>query len=114
MTYADIMAMLTEIGLPFAYDHYAEGESPEPPFVLFTFPGTDNYMADDVVYAEVQEINIELYTDYKSPPHEKMVEKVLNAHEIPWDKTEVWIEDEKLYEVLYGFDVLYDSEEDDD
>ena len=33
MKYEDVMAMLTECNLPFAYDHFAEGESPDPPFL---------------------------------------------------------------------------------
>jgi hypothetical protein len=28
---------------------------------------------------------------------------------VPWNKTEVWIEDERLYEVRYGTLVDYDS-----
>ena len=35
MTYEEIAAMMQEIGLPFAYHHFAEGESPPPPFLLF-------------------------------------------------------------------------------
>ena len=108
MTYDEIAAMVEEIGLPGAYDHYAEGESPPPPFVLFLLPGTDNFMADGEVYEQVTEVSIELYTDLKMPPLEAKVERVLAAHDIPWDKTEVWIEDEKLYEVRYELEVLYE------
>ena len=108
MTYDEIAAMVEEIGLPNAYDHYAEGESPPPPFVLFLLPGTDNFMADGEVYEQVTEVSIELYTDLKMPPLEAKVERVLAAHDIPWDKTEVWIEDEKLYEVRYELEVLYE------
>ncbi|MBR0379848.1 MAG: hypothetical protein IJH62_04720 [Mogibacterium sp.] len=108
MTYDEIAAMVEEIGLPSAYDHYAEGESPPPPFVLFLLPGTDNLMADGEVYEQVTEVSIELYTDLKMPPLEAKVERVLAAHDIPWDKTEVWIEDEKLYEVRYELEVLYE------
>ena len=49
MTYEEVMAMLEETGLPFAYDHFAEGESPDPPFIVFLFPGTENVFADDRV-----------------------------------------------------------------
>lgn len=108
MHYDEIAAMVEEIGLPSAYDHYAEGESPPPPFVLFLLPGTDNFMADGEVYEQVTEVSIELYTDLKMPPLEAKVERVLAAHDIPWDKTEVWIEDEKLYEVRYELEVLYE------
>ena len=111
MKYSDIMAMLTEIGLPFVYDHFAEGKSPDPPFIIFTLPGTENMFADDVTYQQIVELDIELYTDAKFPPHERMIEVVLDSHEIPWNKEEVWIEEEKLYEVRYEVSVLYDSDE---
>ena len=34
MTYEQIAEMMEEMGLPFAYHHFAEGESPAPPFLL--------------------------------------------------------------------------------
>ena len=64
----DLLDLLTEIGLPFAYDHFAEGESPDPPFITFLLPDA------------------------------------LDAHDIFYEKTEVWIESERLYEVLYTFE----------
>ena len=100
----DLMQLMEEIGLPFAYDHFAEGESPEPPFITFLLPGSDNFAADGKVYWKITEVHIELYTDEKNPETETLVEAVLDAHEIFYDKTEVWIESEKLYEVLYSFE----------
>lgn len=38
MTYEEINEMMQEIGLPFAYHHFAEGESPKPPFVISSLP----------------------------------------------------------------------------
>lgn len=111
MTYTEIAAMVDEMGLPSAYDHYAEGESPDPPFILFLLPGTNNFMADGEVYEQVTEISVELYTNLKMPPLEKQVESVLRAHDIPWDKTEVWIEEEKLYEVRYALSALYEDDD---
>ena len=100
----DLMQLMEEIGLPFAYDHFAEGESPDPPFITFLLPGSDNFAADGKVYLRINEVHIELYTDEKNPETEALVEAVLDAHEIFYDKTEVWIESEKLYEVLYSFE----------
>lgn len=105
MTHEEVMQMLEDTGIPFAYDHFAEGESPDPPFICFLFPGSDNFSADNVVYAEFQNLNIELYTDEKNTELEDKVEEVLNAHELFWNKSEVWIETEKLYEVLYQMTV---------
>ncbi|MBQ3373923.1 MAG: hypothetical protein IJG40_12430 [Oscillospiraceae bacterium] len=106
MTYAEIMAMLQEAGLPMAYDHFAEGESPDPPFLVFLFPSSDNFSADGIVYQKIDELHIELYTDKKQPDVETALETVLDRHGIFYDKTEVWIESERLYEVLYSTEVL--------
>ena len=105
MTQEEIVQMMGEIGIPFAYDHFAEGESPEPPFLCFLLPRSENFSADNRVYAEISILNVELYTDEKNPEIEHLVESVLDAHEIFWNKSEVWIPDEKLYEVLYQMTV---------
>ena len=53
-----LIQMLTESGLPFAYDHFAEGESPEPPFLCYLLPGSDNFAADGAVYYKISEVHI--------------------------------------------------------
>ncbi len=105
MTHSQIMAMLEETGLPFAYDHFAEGESPDPPFIVFLFPGSSNMFADDSVYLKVSELHVELYADKKEPEIEEAIEDVFAAHEVLWEKTETWIESERLYEVLYATEI---------
>lgn len=101
MNYEDIVNMLEETNLPFAYDHFAEGEALEPPFICFLFPGTSNVFADNVVWQKINDLNIELYTNKKEPALEAGLEDVLTAHEFPYEKSEVWIESENMYEVLY-------------
>ena len=100
----ELMEIMKETGLPFAYDHFAEGESPDPPFITFLLPGSNNFAADGRVYMKINEVHIELYTDEKNPETEALVEDVLDEHEIFYEKTEVWIESEKLYEILYSFE----------
>ncbi len=100
-----ITAILEQIGLPFAYDHFAEGESPAPPFICYLIPNSDNFSADGRVYYKINEIHIELYTDCKDLSAEQKVEVVLDEHDIFYEKTEVWIESENLYEVLYTFEM---------
>ena len=100
-----IAAILEKIGLPFAYDHFAEGESPDPPFICYLIPNSDNFSADGKVYYKINEIHIELYTDCKDLSAEQQVEAVLDEHGIFYEKNEVWIESENLYEVLYTFEM---------
>ena len=71
------MEIMKETGLPFAYDHFAEGESPDPPFITFLLPGSNNFAADGRVYMKINEVHIELYTDEKNPETEALVEDVL-------------------------------------
>ena len=106
MTYDEIVAMLKSAGLPLAYDHFAEGESPDPPFLIFLFPSSDNFSADGRVYQKIDNLHIELYTDKKDPVLESNVERILDRHDFCYNKTETWIPEEKLYEVLYSFEVV--------
>jgi hypothetical protein len=99
-----IIQILEELGLPYAYDHFAEGEGPDPPFLCFRCPNSDNFAADGTVYFPITEIDIELYTDRKDPDTEKKLEDLLTKGGIFFDKTETFIDSEKLYEVLYSFE----------
>ena len=100
-----LMAILNSIGIPYAYDHFAEGESPEPPFLCYLLPGSDNFSADGKVYHKISEVRLELYTDYKDLASEQKVEDVIDTAGLFYNKTETWIDSEKLYEVLYSFDM---------
>lgn len=101
----ELLKMLKEMDIPFAYDHFVEGESPSPPFICYLLPQTDNFSADGRVYLKVNQINIELYTDYKDLSVESKVETVLDSHGVFYDRSETWIESEKMYEVLYSFEM---------
>lgn len=105
MKIENIVEMLQEMNIPFAYDHFAEGESPEPPFICYLIPGSDNFAADGKVYFKMNEVRIELYTDFKDLDLESRVEGVLDGHEIFYNKSETWIQSEKLYEVMYSFEM---------
>lgn len=98
-----LVAMISEIDIPFAYDHFAEGESPDPPFLCYLLPGSDNFAADGRVYYKMSEVRIELYTDFKDVSLEEKVTAVLDNHGIFYEQSEVWIEEEKLYEVAFEF-----------
>ena len=100
----ELINILKETEIPFAYDHFAEGESPEPPFICYLLPGSNNFSADGRVYFKANEVHIELYTDLNDLTVEQKLEAVLDEHGIFYNKSETWIESEKLYEVLYIFE----------
>lgn len=100
----ELLEMLNEMQIPFAYHHFAEGESPDPPFICYLLPGSNNFSADGKVYYKINEVRIELYTDLKDLAAEQRLENVLDRHGIFYNKSETWIESERLYEVLYMFE----------
>ena len=57
------------------------------------------------MYFKVTEVHIELYTDRKDLELEERVEAVLDEGGFFYDKNEVWIASEKLYEVMFSFEM---------
>ena len=100
-----ILSILRGLGIPFAYDHFAQGESPDPPFICYLIPASDNLSADGKVYYKIDLYNIELYTDLKDLSLERKIEEALDEASIFYNKSETWIESESLYEVLYTFEM---------
>lgn len=107
MTYDQIMEIAEETNLPYSYDHFAEGESPDPPFLIFMLPNESHFHADGRTYYVTTDLVFELYTDIKDPVLEKRIESILQGHEINYEKSETWIETEKMYEVIYEMEVPY-------
>lgn len=99
----ELVKIMEEMDIPFAYDHFAEGESHDPPFMCYLLPGSDHFSADGRVYYKMNEVRIELYTDFKDLSLEEKVTAVLDNHGIFYAQSEVWIEEEKLYEVVFEF-----------
>ena len=100
-----LVEMIREMNVPFAYDHFAEGEGPSLPFICYRLPESDNFSADGLVYAKIRKVHIEVYTDYKDTVLESQVEAVLDRYGIFYEYLENWIESEKLYEVIYSFEM---------
>ncbi len=102
---SNVKRAIERMNLPYAYDHFAEGESVDPPFLIYRFPGSSNFIADGTVYYKIDVMHIELYTEKKDPALEERIEAVLDRQGFAYEKSETWIASEKLYEVLYEMEV---------
>ena len=40
-----IVTLLSDLRIPFAYHHFAEGEAPDPPFICYLVSGSDNFFS---------------------------------------------------------------------
>jgi len=106
MTFEEVKQILNETGLPFTYYSYPVGEVPNLPYMVFYYPNTENFGADDVVYAHISVLNVELYTKNKDFQTERAVESVFESHGLFWDKSESYLDSEHMYEVLYEMEIV--------
>lgn len=114
MTTAQIAAMIGDIGLPCAYNQFKDrpGQHPEgPPFICFFYPSRDDFEADDINYARITELVIELYSDNVDFALEARVEAALDAAELPYAMERRTIEAERMHQTIYTTEVYLDAEQ---
>ena len=88
-----------------AYRAFPVGAAPALPFICFYEDETENFLADSKVYHKIQDVNIELYSDYKDTVNEAAIESMLNDKLLVWDKTETYIKSEDMLQVIYGIQI---------
>lgn len=104
MNLSELKTILQATGFPVAYLQFVETENeplPNPPFIVYLVAYSSHMMADNKVYKEIENIQIELYTDKKDLDAENKLGTVLNEHELPYSTTETFIESENLYQKIY-------------
>ncbi|PEA54507.1 hypothetical protein CON64_12430 [Bacillus pseudomycoides] len=105
MTLTEFKKVLEATGYPVAYSHFTATPGnpvPSPPYICILVDGSSNMMADNKVYHEINDINIEFYTIKKDLVAEAKLKNVLDEHEIPYESPfETFIESEKLYQKFY-------------
>ena len=106
MTYKEVAAMIAGIKLPYAYDHFPEGQGPNPPFICFYFDGANDLAADNTNFQRIRPLTLELYTDNKDFATEELVEAALNGAGLVYSRSEVFIDSERLYEVVFTTDII--------
>lgn len=87
------------------YRAWPVGEAPALPFIVYLVQGSDNFGADDIVYKPINRVDIELYSKNKDTTSEGLIEALLESLSIYWEKEEVYLDDEKCYEIIYSIEV---------
>ncbi len=101
MTEQEFKAIVDAINIPHTYMFYPEKKAPELPYFVWYFSESDNFGADDEVYAEILVPVIELYTQTKSFTDETAVESVLTGNGFFWNKSSTYIDSEKMLMTTY-------------
>lgn len=111
MTTKEISKMIADIGIPHAYYQFSKATAKPPPFICFYYPNSADFMADNINYAKINALTIELYTDNKDFDLEQQVEAALIAHELPFIREETYIDSERMYMVIFNTEVLINVDE---
>jgi hypothetical protein len=109
MNLTELKTILEATGYPVAYYHFLESENnplPTPPFIVYLVTNSDHFTADDSIYMPINDVQIELYTDYKDLDAEKRLEDVLNANDIPYATSEIFIDSEQMFQKIYEVRLL--------
>ena len=104
MTLAELNQALKAIGYPVAYSHFVDtpqNPAPKPPFITYQEAYSSDLIADNQNYVPVSNVQIELYTDRKDPAAEAAVQNKIKELGLPYSKIETYIEDERLFQVIY-------------
>lgn len=107
MTLAELSDVLVSTGVPTTYHswHDVDGERPSLPFITYQVSYSNNFFADNTVYLPIDHIDISLYTALKSQETEALVEAALLGAELPWNKTETFLDSEHCYQIIYEVEV---------
>lgn len=109
MNIEELKMILEATGVPVAYSHFIESDNhsiPAPPFICYWITFSSNFSADNTIYKPIQNVQIELYTDRKDIDAETKVENVLNANEMPYATSEIYIDSEQLFQKIYEVRLL--------
>lgn len=99
-----IFEILQQTGLPCAYSHFDEENSPAaPPYIVYLGGGQQNFEADNTFYYQRNRYQIEYYFTKKDEDAEAQIEQLLLVNGYLYDKSEdVYIEDEGVFVIYYN------------
>lgn len=106
MTYEDIATMLNSTGLSVAYNAFPIGSVPPLPYIVYSYPNSENFGADNYVYQRADSVRVWLCTSEKDFTTESTLEGVFNTNKVYFDKTESFEQSDAMYMVLYEMEIV--------
>lgn len=103
MTLEELHSILASAGYPTAYLAFKTPQA--PPYICYLAAYSHNVGADNVVWKQVNHIQIELYTENKDRQAERKIEEALMKAGIYYETTDTYIDSEKLYQRIYEIEV---------
>ena len=106
MDLEQLKTILESTGLPVTYRAWPEDpDDPPPPlpWICYIVDETNSLFADGKVYYSYDDVAVELYTRFKEPETEKLVEAALT--DFHWKKSQEYLSTERCYITIYEIEV---------
>lgn len=100
MTLSELATILTSTGYPVRYGMFKEPPATSP-YIEYECSYTENFGADNKAYHKIQNVSIFLFTKTKDPTAEEALEMKLDGANIYWNKTESFLQEESVFQILY-------------
>lgn len=103
MTLEELKTRCEAQGFQYAYGVFKK--SVEPPHLVAICRATENFMADNVVLVKDTPIQLDYTYINKNIEEQNKIEDIILA-DVAWNKTEeVYLSDEKVWQVSYFFEI---------
>lgn len=106
MKYSEVAQIMKSLGIDYAYYQFDNKVAPKLPYLVYYYPSRDDVMADNTNYVKVENLRMELYTQYKDFELEQKFESILEVNNITYSKDETYIDGESMFEIIYEGEVL--------
>lgn len=106
MTEEELEGVLKSTDIPVWYGTACRAacKTPQnPPYIVYMLTETENFAADNAVYARSTDYRVELYTDKKGRKLRKKIEDALDEVGIYYDMYGTYIESEDVY--LWAYEI---------
>ena len=101
---AYLASILAQAGVPVARNAFLKAQA--PPYIVYLLSHSDNFTADSQVYLKRDNYQVELYTEKKATALEETLEGLFDSHGLVYDRTETYLESEKMLEVIYEIQLI--------
>lgn len=110
MKRSDIATMMAEIadeiGCDFEFHHFKEGQNPSLPFLVFDYPSSDNVMADNSTYTEVENLDIYLCSETVDFESEEIIKEILAKYDLAYESFRQYIKEENMFQTSFNTEVV--------
>lgn len=98
-----LKSQLDRLNIPIAYSHFEE--TTHPPFCTYKVEREDNITADGKTAITVFSTRVDLCTEHRNFTLENELEVIFAENSITFEKTILWIDSEKMFQITYDFEM---------